>query len=255
MKLSKRILAAVLAAASVSVVLCSCQGDTTASQAASDSPSAGGETSDTASEGDSGDTGERVKLRMFFGDSGSAVPSGTDVSDEPFINIVEDYANVDLEVIQPAYADFQTQFNLMMTSGDLPDIIHCWFTDDCMKYGDQGAFIDLKEYYDNSPVVQNVISPEVMELSKSRPVTITAFRRAPTAPSRATATPSVMIFCRNTTAANSRRTYRATLISCTGSRKRIPIPSRSPAATPATRFFSTARSSSSGTARCRRATM
>lgn len=167
MKLSKRILAAVLAAASVSVVLCSCQGDATASQAASNPQSTGGETSDTASEGDSGDTGERVKLRMFFGDSGSAVPSGTDVSDEPFINIVEDYANVDLEVIQPAYADFQTQFNLMMTSGDLPDIIHCWFTDDCMKYGDQGAFLDLKEYYDNSPVVQNVISPEVMELSKS----------------------------------------------------------------------------------------
>lgn len=111
--------------------------------------------------------GERPKIKMFMCDSGSPLPEGWDVSDNKFINYIEDYAGVDLEIIQPPYADYTTQYGLMIASGDLPDIIHTYVVDDLIKYGDQGAFMDLKEYYDNSPVVQAICSEDAMELSRS----------------------------------------------------------------------------------------
>jgi len=83
-----------------------------------------------------------VKLKMFFGDAGIAFPSDVDKSDNPFLNIIEKAANVDLEMIQPPYGDFQTKFNLMMASGDIPDIVHCWFHADIDRYGSEGAFLD-----------------------------------------------------------------------------------------------------------------
>lgn len=119
------------------------------------------------SETSAASSGERPKMTIFLGDSGVPAPSGVDVSDSKFIRLIEDYAGVDLEVIQPSYADYQTQFNLLLASGDLPDIVHTYYPDDAISYADQGAFIDLKDYYDNSPVVQNVVSEEVMEMSKS----------------------------------------------------------------------------------------
>ena len=111
--------------------------------------------------------GDRPKVTMFMCDSGTSLPEGWDVSDNKYVNFIEDYAGVDLEITQPPYADYQTQYNLMMSSGNLPDIIHTYVLDDLIKYGDQGAFLDLKEYYDNSEVVKNLVSEEAMELSRS----------------------------------------------------------------------------------------
>jgi len=37
-----------------------------------------------------------VKLKMFFGDAGIAFPNDIDKSDNPFLNIIEKAANVDL---------------------------------------------------------------------------------------------------------------------------------------------------------------
>jgi len=110
---------------------------------------------------------ERIKLRMFMGDSGLPHPQGVDPSNNEFINIVEDYANVDLEMEVPKYEDFNTKFSLMLSSGDMPDIVHTWLNDDAIKAGDSGAFIDLKSYYDKSSVVQNIITPQMMEFAKS----------------------------------------------------------------------------------------
>ncbi len=108
----------------------------------------------------------RVSMTMFMGDSGLPHPDGVDPSNNKFINIVEDYANVDLEIDIPSYADFQTRFNLMTASGDMTDIVHSWLPDEAYPLARQGAFIDLKSYYDNSPQVQKYITPEMMEFAK-----------------------------------------------------------------------------------------
>jgi putative aldouronate transport system substrate-binding protein len=101
-----------------------------------------------------------------MGDSGLPHPAGVDPSDNKFINIVEKLANVDLEIQIPSFADFQTQYDLMIASGKLPDIVHTWLLDQTYKFAREGAFIDLKAYYDNSPKLQKYITPEMMELAK-----------------------------------------------------------------------------------------
>ena len=139
--------------------------ESTPSPAPSSSPS--GETA--APQG--GDASEpREKLTMLMGDSGLPHPDGVDPSDNKFIRIVEDLANVDLELEVPSFADFQTRFNLVLASGDLPDIVHSWLPDEVYKAARQGAFLDLKSYYDNSPQLKKYITPEMMEFAKD-PVT------------------------------------------------------------------------------------
>lgn len=111
---------------------------------------------------------ERIELSMFYNNSGlEHYPlDTTDPSDNPFINIVENIANVDLKVEVPPYKDFQTKFNLLLSSGKLPDILHTNYPDPTYKAARDGAFIDLKPYYDKSPIVQKVITPQMMELAK-----------------------------------------------------------------------------------------
>ncbi|WP_274363206.1 extracellular solute-binding protein [Paenibacillus thermotolerans] len=109
---------------------------------------------------------KRIPLSMFMSNSGAPHPDGVDPSNNPFINIIEDYANVDLIVEVPAYTDEMTKLNLLLSSGNLPDIVHARVTEAPYEAARNGAFIDLKKYYDNSPIVQKVITPEMMELAK-----------------------------------------------------------------------------------------
>ncbi|MEG2020910.1 MAG: extracellular solute-binding protein [Oscillospiraceae bacterium] len=153
----------------LSVALAFCMAATTLTacgKGAAPTPSGSGSTSSNTPA--SVPVGERPKITMFLGDSGIPAPSGVDVSDNKFIKIVEDLAGADLEITQPAYADFQQQFNLLMSSGKLPDIVHSYFVDDTIKYAEEGAFIDLRPYYDKSPIMQAVVSKEAMELTKSK---------------------------------------------------------------------------------------
>jgi len=108
---------------------------------------------------------ERIKMKMFMSDSGLAHPEGIDPSDNEFINIVEDYANVDLEIEIPGITEFQTRFTLLLNSGDLPDIVHTSICNDANRAAENGAFIDVKEYYDNSVNVKKWITPEMMDMA------------------------------------------------------------------------------------------
>ncbi|GGD72834.1 extracellular solute-binding protein [Paenibacillus nasutitermitis] len=110
---------------------------------------------------------KKMEMTMFYSDSGLVVdPPSTDLSNNPYINIVEEKANVDLKVEVPPYSDFPTKFNLMLASGKLPDIVHTYTPGEAYKAAQEGAFIDLKPYYDNSPIIQKYITPQMMELAK-----------------------------------------------------------------------------------------
>lgn len=121
----------------------------------------------TKEEGTTATAEPKIKLTMFMGNSGLAHPDGVDPSDNPWINIIENYANVDLEVEVPGYQDYKTKLELLLSSGNLPDIVHSYVTTSSYKFADQGAFIDLKKYYDNSEPIKKYISEEMMEVSKS----------------------------------------------------------------------------------------
>lgn len=136
----------------------------------SSSPPESGSGSETPSGSASASPEPKIEMTMFMGDSGLVHPEGVDPSDNKFLKIVEDKANVDLKLEVPSFADYQTRFNLLMASGKLPDIVHTWLLDDTYKAARQGAFLDLKAYYDNSPQLQKYITKEMMEFAKD-PVT------------------------------------------------------------------------------------
>ena len=110
---------------------------------------------------------EPVKLTMFFGDAGIKFPADVDVSNNPFLNIIEKQANVDLEIIQPQYADFETKFNLMISSGEIPDIVHCWFADAINKNGAAGAFVSLEDYVTKSSTLSALYPKEYLDLMRA----------------------------------------------------------------------------------------
>lgn len=110
----------------------------------------------------------KIELTMFMNNSGlEHYPlDTTDPSNNPFINIVEKISNVDLKLEVPPYKDYQTKFNLLLSSGQLPDILHTNYPDPTYKAAREGAFIDLKSYYDKSPIVKKLITPQMMDLAK-----------------------------------------------------------------------------------------
>jgi ABC-type glycerol-3-phosphate transport system substrate-binding protein len=109
---------------------------------------------------------ERVKVTMFMGNSGVAQPAGVDPSDNWALKVIEDYANVDLELEIPNYSDYGTKCNLLLASGNLPDIIHSWHKADMIKAANAGAFIDLEPYWAKSPQAQKVVPELSMNLVK-----------------------------------------------------------------------------------------
>ena len=125
----------------------------------------------SSGQGEAAKPGERVKITMFMGNSGVAQPAGVDPSDNWAINIIEKYANVDLELEIPNYTDFATKCNLLLASGNLPDVVHSWIKADMVKAADAGAFLDLKAFWDKSPQAQKVTPALNMELVKEETTT------------------------------------------------------------------------------------
>jgi putative aldouronate transport system substrate-binding protein len=110
---------------------------------------------------------ERVTIRMFTTDAGVPVPQGVDPSDNWFIKILEDYANVDLILEIPEYQELTTKLRLLLASQNLPDIVRGTSTSDMDKAAEDGAFVDLQKYYDKSPVIQKYITPALADMARS----------------------------------------------------------------------------------------
>lgn len=110
---------------------------------------------------------ERVKIRMFFGTAGIPVPEDVKPDDNDFIRVFENAANVDVEMIAPTYQEFQTKFNLMMASGDIPDLVHCWFKDDVERYGREGAFKNWMDLLPKTTTLKTYYPPESYKLMQT----------------------------------------------------------------------------------------
>lgn len=108
---------------------------------------------------------EKVDLTMVMTDSGLTYPEGVDPSNNEFINIVKDYANVNLKLTVNKNSETATKQPLLLASNKLPDILHTSVTDPVNEAAAKGAFIDLKQFYDNSPEIQKWVTPEMMDMA------------------------------------------------------------------------------------------
>lgn len=97
-----------------------------------------------------------AKFSIFYQEAGQTFPAGFKHDDNWFIKYICEKANVELtEVIVPAYADTQTKFNLMMSSGEIPDLVERADPATMKQYGAEGAFMPVLDIIKKSPVLSS----------------------------------------------------------------------------------------------------
>lgn len=107
-------------------------------------------------------------IRIFMGTAGLVLPDGTSLSDNVYLNKIAELAHVKItEVICPAYSDFKTKLNLMFTSNDIPDLVHCWQPADIQTQGEAGAFMELSDVIASSAVLSKTYSKAQINLMKN----------------------------------------------------------------------------------------
>ncbi len=144
-------------------------------------------TSSAASEGDNSTASEsssteKAKLTMFHHTGGTgSIPDKFDYKNNDIINKIAELANVEFtEVTVPAYADLKTKFNLMMSSGSIPDIVIHNTIADMNQYGKDGAFLELSEIVANSAVLSEKYNEAMLEASKADDGNLYLLRSLPT---------------------------------------------------------------------------
>jgi len=110
---------------------------------------------------------EPTKFTMFFGNAGITFPDDVKPDDNDFFDVFEKAANVEVEMIMPSYPEFQTKFQLMLSTGDIPDLVHCWYKADVDKYGIEGAFLDWKTVLPKSTVLKTYYSEDAIKLMQT----------------------------------------------------------------------------------------
>lgn len=83
----------------------------------------------------------------------------TEYSKMPVLQDFEKKSNIHVEWNNPAASDFTNKYNLIMSSGELPDAIIAMPADDIEKYGQQGALITLNDILEkNMPNLKKVLT-------------------------------------------------------------------------------------------------
>ena len=110
---------------------------------------------------------EPVKVTMFFSNTNTVLPEDYNASDNKYIQWINDYANVKLEVTQPIREETEQKFNLMLATGEILDVVvHAWLTP-ADKTGIDGGFTPLNDIIKNSPVLSKLHTDKAFEASKA----------------------------------------------------------------------------------------
>lgn len=111
---------------------------------------------------------EPTEITMFFQTGGQTFPDGFDQNDNYYFNRICELANIVVtELTVPAYADTKTQFELMMSSGDIPDLVERYDPTSMKQYGEDGAFLPTEDIIRNSSVLSEQYNDIQIEAMKS----------------------------------------------------------------------------------------
>ena len=112
----------------------------------------------------SADNGSTTTIRIFnrvnpevqYGDSND------------WVKAVEKAANVKLDIEAPAPSNYNDKLQILMSSGDMPDIIYIFQNDNNYDtWAKNGLFLELDDLIDKYPNLKNNISKELWETARS----------------------------------------------------------------------------------------
>ncbi|MEN6316728.1 MAG: extracellular solute-binding protein [Clostridiaceae bacterium] len=110
---------------------------------------------------------EPSKITLFMSDSGIGVPDTVDPAHNDYIDKICKLANVEItEFTMPPYSDFETRLNLMLSSGKIPDVVHCYHTEAINKAGASGAFAECSKIIADSPVLSALYTDQMRDLMR-----------------------------------------------------------------------------------------
>lgn len=90
-------------------------------------------------------------LRVFYVTGGHTIPEDFDYANNKILNIIAEKANVKItEAVVPPWSDISTKYNLMMSSGNLCDVVHYNGPQTINNDGKNGAFLELTSIISSS---------------------------------------------------------------------------------------------------------
>ncbi|WP_245640093.1 extracellular solute-binding protein [Paenibacillus dakarensis] len=107
------------------------------------------------------------KINIVISNLGMTFPPGMDENDNRYLNYIEDRIGIDIQVNTPPPEVYDEKLDVIMSSGNLPDMLHAyepvWFD----NYVKQGAFMPLDDLIDQyGPHLKEKIPGEVWDRVK-----------------------------------------------------------------------------------------
>lgn len=113
-----------------------------------------------ADSNNSGSSSSKNSLEIVVNNSNRAFPEGLEPNNNPYINYVKEKTGLDFEFTFPPSDTYQDTLNIIMASGDLPDLIHTYDANWVVKYVNQGALQPLNDYIDKAGADLKKLIPE-----------------------------------------------------------------------------------------------
>jgi len=109
-----------------------------------------------------------AEISWYFSSQGTTYQE-FDFSKCWFMDIISEMANVKFkEIINPPHADRVVKYNMLLASGEVPDLSTCPLGNvDINKYGKEGAFIKTDSYIQNSSIISKIYDKAQREYIKA----------------------------------------------------------------------------------------
>ena len=121
------------------------------------------------------------KINIFYSAGGQTIPDKFSYKDNDYFKEICKIANVEpVEVTCPEYADTSVKFNLMMASGNIPDVVHYNNLAEISQYGKDGAFMEMTDIIKNSAPLSKLYTKEMIEAMKADDGKVYTIRSLPT---------------------------------------------------------------------------
>jgi putative aldouronate transport system substrate-binding protein len=121
------------------------------------------------------------KITVFYQTAGQALPPNFSHKDNDYFKEICKIANVEVtELNVPEYADTKTKFNLMISSGEIPDVVHYADNSAMTKLGKEGAFLEMSSIIQNSAIINKLYSKVMINAMKADDGKIYTLRSLPT---------------------------------------------------------------------------